>query len=87
MKNLVSVEVLGNVSSIQAHAFGGNFFAVLYNFSQCTSVPTLGGTSAFTSIPSDCKIVVPDALYDEWIAATNWSSYASNIVKASEFNS
>lgn len=36
---------------------------------------------------SDCKIVVPDALYDTWIAATNWSSstIVSHIVKASEY--
>ena len=41
--------------------------------------------SAFTGIPTTCKIVVPDALYDEWIVATNWATYASRIVKASEF--
>jgi hypothetical protein len=56
-----------------------------YDFSKHESVPTLEATSAFKSIPSDCKIVVPDALYDEWIAATNWSTYAANIVKSSEF--
>ena len=31
-----------------------------------------------------CKIVVPDALYDEWIAATNWVRYKNSIKKASE---
>jgi hypothetical protein len=50
-------------------------------------VPTLGGTGVFSSIPSDCKIVVPDNLYDTWKAATNWSTHASKMVKASEFNS
>lgn len=86
MKSLVSIEVLGNVSYIGNNAFNGNFFAALYNFSHCTSVPALQSTSVFSYIPSDCKIVVPDALYDEWIAATNWASYASNIIRASEFN-
>ena len=57
-----------------------------YDFSQHTAVPTLSNTGVFTSIQSDCKIVVPDALYDTWIAATNWSTYSSKIVKASEFN-
>lgn len=57
-----------------------------YDFRASKSVPTLGGTLVFSSIPSDCKIVVPDALYDEWKSATNWSSYASKMVKASEFN-
>jgi hypothetical protein len=46
----------------------------------------LSNSNAFNSIASDCKIVVPDALYDEWKAATNWSTYASYIVKSSEFN-
>lgn len=30
------------------------------------------------------KIIVPDSLYDEWIAATNWRLYKNKIVKASE---
>ena len=44
------------------------------------SAPTLSNTNAFTDIPADCEIRVPAALYDEWIAATNWSTYASKIV-------
>ena len=68
------------------YAFSSCSSVAFYDFSQCTSVPTLGGTSVFSYSNSDCKIVVPDALYDEWISATNWSSYASKIVKASEFN-
>jgi hypothetical protein len=56
-----------------------------YDFREFKSVPTLSDISAFSNIPSDCKIVVPDSLYDTWIAATNWSTYSSNIVKASTF--
>ena len=52
---------------------------------RCVSIPTLGGTAAFSGISIACKIVVPDALYDEWIIATNWATYADRIVKASEF--
>ena len=51
-----------------------------YDFTSQTAVPTLKNTNAFASIPSDCEIRVPAALYDEWIAATNWSSLADNIV-------
>ena len=32
------------------------------------------------------KIIVPDALYDEWIVATNWATYASQIIKKSEWD-
>ena len=52
----------------------------IYDFTSHTSVPTLANTTAFGSIPSDCVIVVPDALYDEWIGATNWSSMSGQIV-------
>lgn len=57
-----------------------------YDFSQYSAVPSLANTSAFISIPSDCKIIVPDALYDEWKAATNWSTYASKIIKKSDWD-
>lgn len=56
----------------------------VYDFRECTQVPTLGGTSAFNNIGSTSKIVVPDNLYDEWIVATNWATYANYIYKASE---
>lgn len=55
------------------------------DFSKHTSVPTLSNTNAFSSIPSDCKIIVPDNLYDTWKTATNWSTYASKIIKKSDW--
>ena len=83
--SLSSVVIPNSVTSIGNYAFYSCYGIRVYDFSQCTSIPTLG-TNAFYGISSDCKIVVPDALYDEWKAATNWSSHASKIVKASEFN-
>ena len=56
-----------------------------YDFRAVLQVPTLSNTNAFGANNTTCKIVVPDALYDEWIVATNWATYAGNIVKASEF--
>lgn len=56
-----------------------------YDFRNSTFIPTLANSNAFSGTLSTSKIVVPDALYDDWIAATNWSSLASRIVKASEF--
>lgn len=82
---MTSIKIPKSVTNINNGAFYGCDAMAFYDFSQCTSVPTLG-TYVFSSIPSDCKIVVPDALYDEWKAATNWSAYASKMVKASEFN-
>ena len=84
--SLASVVIPNGVTSIGTYAFNSCQSVAFCDFRTHTSVPTLPATSAFSSIPSDCKIVVPDALYDEWIAATNWSTYASKIVKASEYN-
>ena len=50
-------------------------------------IPTLANSTALGSdFPSDCQIVVPDALYENWIVATNWSNYASQIIKKSDFD-
>lgn len=83
--SLVSIVIPDSVT-INNYAFRMCYGMAFYDFRASTKVPTLSGTNAFQGIPSDCKIVVPDDLYDEWVAATNWSSFASKIVKASEFN-
>jgi hypothetical protein len=83
--SLASVVIPNSVTSIGARAFYSCCGMTFYDFSQATAVPSLANTNAFNNIPSDCKIIVPDTLYDEWIAATNWSTYASKIVKDSEF--
>ena len=56
----------------------------VYDFSGCKSVPVLSSSSGLTRKEQVSAIYVPDALYDEWIAATNWVAYASKIKKASE---
>ena len=55
-----------------------------YDFTALTSVPTLASTSAFTDINPNCRMIIPDDLYDTWSTASNWSSYASYMVKESE---
>ena len=78
--SLVAITIPDGVTSIGRSAFNGCGSVCLYDFSKHTAVPSLSGTNAFTGIPADCEIRVPAALYDEWIAATNWSTYASYIV-------
>ena len=82
--SLCSVVIPQSVTNISSNAFANCKGMVSYDFSSLDAIPTLSSTSAFSSIPLDCKIVVPDELYDAWIASSNWSTYASNIVKASE---
>ena len=77
---LSSVVIPASVNSIGTSAFNYCYSARVYDFSSHTAVPTLANSNAFSSIPTDCEIRVPAALYDEWIAATNWSTHASKIV-------
>lgn len=64
----------------------------LLDFRKADSVPALGSTNAIpirgqALSPIAPKIVVPDALYNDWIAATNWSNVTLQqlIVKASDY--
>ena len=78
--SLASVTIPDGVTSIGSYAFSGCFGMRYYDFSAFASVPTLSDTNAFKSIPSDCQMLIPSALYDEWKAATNWATYASYMV-------
>lgn len=84
--SLDAIVVPNSVTTIENYAIYACKILILIDFRTFTAVPTLSATTALQNIPEDCKIVVPDDLYDEWIAATNWSTYASYIIKASEFN-
>lgn len=75
-----------NVYSINAKSFYNCRGCMLYDFSNCTGVPSLANTNAFYNIDANAKIVVPDSLYDTWIGATNWSNYASNIIKKTDYD-
>ena len=78
--SLASITIPGSVEYIRAYTFQGCFGMRYYDFSSCTAVPALSSTNAFEGIPSDCQMLIPVALYDEWSTATNWSTYADHIV-------
>lgn len=84
--SLTNITMPSSMTSIGSGVFSACYSIIEYDFSTHTTVPTLSATSAFTSINSIAKIIVPDALYDEWIAATNWITYADYIYRASEVN-
>ena len=84
-----------SLKRIKMNASSGNWGT--YMFNGCTSlelvdmtgsigVPTLSNVNNFSSTNDTYKIVVPDSLYDTWIAATNWASIASHIMKQSDWN-
>lgn len=47
------------------------------DLTQCTSVP-YGNTSMIRSV-DDLEILVPSALYEQFIGAAYWSNYAEKI--------
>lgn len=77
---LASIKIPGSVSYIKGNAFGNCYGMAFYDFTEHTSIPTLESTSVFTGNPTDFEIRVPMALVDEWKVATNWSTYADQIV-------
>lgn len=87
-----------SLKRIKMNASSGNWGT--YMFSGCTSlelvdmtgstgVPQLSNVNNFASTNDTYKIVVPDSLYNTWIAATNWShsTIVSHIMKQSDWNS
>ena len=78
--SLSSITISDSVTSIGSNVFNGCYGVSYYDFARHTAVPTLSSTYAFAGIAADCEIRVPIALYEEWIAATNWSTYADHIV-------
>lgn len=80
MTRFISSVVIPSTVTYIGHAAFQSNTTKIYDFTRCTTVPTLSGTVVFADISSYCEIRVPASLYDEWIAATNWSAYASNIV-------
>lgn len=67
-----------SVTTIGGYAFFDCYAIKVFDFSNHNAVPTLSANLAISS-PS-YEIRVPAALVDEWKAATNWSTYADNIV-------
>lgn len=80
----VSFGNVSNSSGIPASMFDGCVSLEVVDFTRCSTLVPLSNTNAFNSTNTKFQIIVPDALYEDWIAATNWVTYASRIVKASE---
>ena len=76
----------GSITGISSGAFYQCGCIELYDFRNNTVVPTLASTNVFTGISKNAIFLIPDSLYDKWISASNWSTYASQIVKESEYN-
>ena len=76
--NLKKIEMPG-VTSIGTNALRNCTALEIVDMSKATTIPALANNLAI-SANDGLQILVPAALYDQWIAATNWSSLASYIV-------
>ena len=78
--SLARLEIPDSVTSIGTYAFYYCTQCTVYDFSRHRSVPVLQGADVFGELGSEAKILVPRALYREWIEATNWNAYEDYIV-------
>ena len=81
--SLTTVTIPNSVTSIGNSAFADCYNVMIYDFSNATSIPT-ASNSMFNNLNMNCKIIVPDNLYNSWKVATNWTLYARYMYKASE---
>lgn len=79
-RSLARVFISNGTMSINSYALGYNEGLASIDCTACTSVPTLSSTDAIKPRTIVLRIRVPASLYDEWKAATNWSTYAAYIV-------
>lgn len=86
--NLTSVTIGNSVTSISNGAFHECKSLATIDFSSLAIVPTLANANIFNNVASGCQAILPDALYDQWITATNWVDIYTNaklqFVKESE---
>jgi hypothetical protein len=82
---LVMVVFPQSITSLATFACYGLTMAAYLDFSKCTAIPTLAAANSIGNLHADTKIIVPDALYDQWIVATNWTTHKDRIVKNSEY--
>lgn len=78
--SLVSATMGSGLSVMRGDNFRDCTKLEYVDFTRCTKVTAIPDSKIFNGAPSTCEIRVPAALVDEWKAATNWSTYASQIV-------
>ena len=81
-ESLYKVKFPSTFTNIMNYAFYNCTFLTILDFRDSAQVVTLSSSNAIHW--NYVTVIVPDALYDEWIATTNWANRADKIIKASE---
>ena len=84
--SLKRIKMNASSGSWGQNMFNGCTSLELVDMTGSTGVPQLDNVNNFDNTNDTYKIVVPDSLYNKWIAATNWASIASHIMKQSDWN-
>lgn len=84
--SLKRIKMNASTGGLSWGMFNGCTSLELVDMTGSTGAPWLDST-AFKNTNDTYKVVVPDSLYDTWIAATNWVAIASHIMKQSDWNS
>ena len=83
---LKEVKIPKVFTSITMSSFNYCYSLKKIDLTEYTTIPTCANTTQPTNASEDYKIVVPNDLYDTWITTGNWSSFASHIVKESDYS-
>ena len=76
--SLTSLIIPDSVTNIGIGAFSSCYGMAEYHLKP-TTPPTLSNTNAFSGIPDDCIIYVPQGSLEAYQTATNWATYASHM--------
>lgn len=77
-QSLTSLTIPATVTTIGTDAFRYNYNITEYHFLS-SSPPSLGNTTVFGGIASNCVIYVPQGKVNDYKTATNWTEVASYI--------
>lgn len=81
--SLKELYIPSTVSTLSNSCFANCYALRKIYFINHTSVPTMG-SSLGDNLPSDYKVIVPDSLYETWIATDLWANIADHIIRESD---
>lgn len=76
--NLQSIKIPAGITTIEPETFLDCESLTLVDMTVLDAVPTLVNTNAFSNIPDTCKFKIKADLFNSFVSATNWSTYANN---------